>query len=149
MTNGGGGVLTPPKKHDIINEQPLMIIQFYFLFWILAGTQCNSASGYHHEHYPYVHQGFACRKIFMTKFTHHSFQILLSYLSFCQISDEFAKSFLPSCIYILCFFRVIHDLNICGIGHILHIWWGESLTINLKLWTPYFWLCFILLFLIL
>ena len=26
MIKGGGGVQTPPKKHDIINEQPLITL---------------------------------------------------------------------------------------------------------------------------
>ena len=61
-------------------------------------------------------------KRFITKFTHHSFQKVLSCLSFCQLYDKFSKSFLPSCIFILCCFRVILDLKLCGIEHILHIY---------------------------
>ena len=30
MTRGGGGVQTPPKKDDIIDEQPLIIHKFIF-----------------------------------------------------------------------------------------------------------------------
>ena len=61
-------------------------------------------------------------KWFITKFTHHSFQILLSYLRFCQISYELVKPFLPSCIFILCCFKVNLDMKFFGIGHILHIY---------------------------
>ena len=60
---------------------------------LLAGPQLTQQGGAGEEEEPALN--------FITMFTHHSIQILLSYFSFCKISDELAKSFLPASIFIL------------------------------------------------
>ena len=60
---------------------------------------------------------------FSSQSSHHYFQILISYLSFCKISDELAKSFFPSCIL----FCVVLELSLTWNSVELNKYWTYTL----------------------